>query len=206
MSIDENLDQFEQQIAQLYQSVADFKNCTNALRNQKCQQIDAQLHKSELYLIEYKELLRQSAVVPTSTRSRHKQLLDSFTSIRSEFSSVKQKQQSQQQNELKKQVATVNIQYENQTDQLKDMNSKIEESILRVQINNQQIINQDEQLQLVDDKFTHIQSKAEIAGQLVSNMKQKENKSSRILQIAFVLLSAANIAMTIVVTVENTGK
>ncbi|CAL6062846.1 Hypothetical_protein [Hexamita inflata] len=111
-----------------------------------------------------------------------------------------------QQNKLKKQVATVNLQYENQTDQLKDMNSKIEESVQRIQINNQQIINQDEQLQLVDDKFTHIQSKAEIAGQLVSNMKQKENKSSRILQIAFVLLSAANIAMTIVVAVENTGK
>ncbi|CAL5998357.1 Hypothetical_protein [Hexamita inflata] len=147
-------------------------------------------------------MLRQTAVVPINTRSRHKQLYESVISMKQEYNSVKIKQQHKP-DELLIQASTVNIQYTNQTNQLRDINRRVEDSVYKVQLNNQQVLNQDEQLQRVGDKFTHIQSKAQNAGQLVNNMRQKENRSSRILQIVFVLMGIANIAMIIVVVVKK---
>ncbi|CAL5996613.1 Hypothetical_protein [Hexamita inflata] len=203
MSLDDVLAQIDDLNVQANMTLQDYKNCVQSLRSQKGQQLDKIFLQQEKYLIEYKELLRQTAVVPVSTRSRHKQLQETFTTLKQEYTSVKQKQQQKPQDDLHIKAATVNMQYTNQTDQLKDINRRVEESVSRVQLNNQYVLNQDEQLQRVGDKFTHIQSKAENAGQLVNNMRKKENKSSRILQVIFVLLAIANIAMTIVVATKK---
>lgn len=54
--------------------------------------------------------------------------------------------------------------YASQTAELKDINRKVEESVVRVKLNQEQILQQDEQLSRVGTKLTHIQAKAETAG------------------------------------------
>ncbi|CAL5996727.1 Sec20 [Hexamita inflata] len=202
MQLDIVLDSLEELLIQTSQTLHDFKICVINVRWQKGQNFETISQQIEKCLLEYKEMLRQAAVVPVSTRSRHKQLQESFISMKREYLSVKNKQQQQKPDELLIQASTVNIQYTNQTNQLRDINRRVEESVYKIQLNNQQVQNQDEQLQRVNNKFTHIQSKAENAGQLVNNMRQKEKRSSRILQIVFALMGIANVAMIVVVVMK----
>ena len=85
--------------------------------------------------------------------------------------------------------------YASQTAELKDINRKVEESVVRVKLNQEQILQQDEQLGRVGTKLTHIQAKAETAGQLVNGMRAKENKSTIVLKWGFLGLLVANIIM-----------
>ncbi|CAL5998401.1 Hypothetical_protein [Hexamita inflata] len=206
MSLDTLLGTIEQSINQISATLGDFKNCVQTLRPQKAQQIDSLLQQQEKCFVEYKELLRQTPVVPSATRQKHKQLYEQFQSLRAEYQSTKQKQTQKPTNEVQIRAANVSNQYSDQTNQLKDINRKVEESVQRIQLSNQQILNQDEQLQRVGDKFTHIQSKASNAGQLVNNMRKKENRSTNVLKVFFIFLSLSNSILIIIFATKGVHK
>ena len=96
--------------------------------------------------------------------------------------------------------------YASQTAELKDINRKVEESVVRVKLNQEQILQQDEQLSRVGTKLTHIQAKAETAGQLVNGMRAKENKSTIVLKWGFLGLLVSNIIMGVYLVITQIQK
>ncbi|CAL6050762.1 Hypothetical_protein [Hexamita inflata] len=206
MSLESIISSMEQTNEKLTATLIIFKNSIATNRQQNQLQTEELIKQQDKSLVEYKEILRQTPVVPTLVRVKHKQISEQYQKLRAEFTShIKQRQFDKPFDAVQKQSVNVLNQYTNQTAQLQEINRKVEESIQRVHMNNQEVLRQDEQLERVGQKLTGIQIKAGIAGELVNNMRKNEYKSTRKLIILFVILSVSNVIMISVLGTKKIG-